>query len=373
MNLKQVIESSMEEVISIRKELNKNAELSFNEYKTCNIVKNFLENLDIDTKILFNTGVVGELNKGENSIAIRADMDALPVNGVSHACGHDYHMALVLGCALVLKKIGFEKCVKFIFQPAEENTGGAAPMIEEGVLQNPKVKYIIGFHVWPNLEVGKLEVTAGPSMASVDDFYITFTGKGGHAAMPHLCNNPIYPALDFIQTMNTKSHLQNDPLEPFVLTFSSINSGSTPNVIADEAKISGTARTFNKELRKNIKSNIQNLSELCSKKYNCDVSIKYEDGYPPLINDKKLTDSFIESSKNILGRDNVIPAERSFAAEDFSFFAEKIPSVHFRLGICNGKKGKKALHSSNFDADDNCLYYGIYSIVNFILSLSSEI
>ncbi len=319
MDLKQVIENSMEEVIGIRKELNKNAELSFKEYKTCNIIKSFLEKLDIDTKILFKTGVVGELNKGDEAIAIRADMDALPVNGVSHACGHDYHMALALGCALVLKKIGFEKSVKFIFQPGEEDTGGAAPMISEGVLQNPNVKYIIGFHVWPDLEVGKLEVTAGPSMASVDDFFITFNGKGGHAAMPHLCNNPIYPALDFIQTMNTKLHLESNPLEPFVLTFSSINSGSAPNVIADEAKISGTVRTFNEEVRENIKSNIQSLSKLCSKKYNCDVAIEYEDGYPPLLNDKKLTDSFIESSKNILGEENVLSLEKSFAGEDFSF------------------------------------------------------
>jgi hippurate hydrolase len=373
MDLKQTIENSMEEVIRIRKELNENPELSFKEYKTCNIVKDFLKKLDIDTKILFKTGVVGELNKGEESIAIRADMDALPVNGVSHACGHDYHMALVLGCALVLKKIGFEKCVKFIFQPGEEDSGGAAPMIQEGVLENPKVKYIIGFHVWPNLEVGKLEVTSGPSMASVDDFFITFNGKGGHAAMPHLCNNPIYPALDFIQTMNTKLHLENNPLESFVLTFSSINSGSAPNVIADESKISGTVRTFNKEVRKNIKNNIQSLSKLCSKKYNCDVSVKYQDGYPPLISDKKLTDKFMEVTKNVLGEDNVLPLEKSFAAEDFSFFAEKVPSVHFRLGICSGNNGNKALHSSNFDADDKSLYYGIYSIVNFILSLSSEI
>lgn len=369
MDLKKLVEENMDEIIDIRKELNANAELSFEEYKTSNIVKNFLEKLDIDTKVLFNTGIVGNLNEGEEAIAIRADMDALPVNGVSHACGHDYHMAVVLGCALVLKKLGYDKCVKFIFQPGEEGTGGAAPMIEEGVLENPKVKYIIGLHVWPNLEVGKIEVISGPSMASVDDFFITFHGKGGHAAMPHLCNNPIYPALDLIQTMNTKTRLENNPLDPFVITFASINAGDAPNVIADNAEISGTVRTFNKKIRESIKKDIQDLSKLCGEKYNCDVSIKYQDGYPPLINDKDFTDKFIESAKITLGEDSVLPLEKSFAAEDFSYFAEKVPSIHFRLGICNGKQGDKALHSSNFDADDKALYYGVYSIVKFILSL----
>nr|WP_243187048.1 M20 family metallopeptidase [Clostridium muellerianum] len=359
----------MDEVIKLRKELSENAELSFKEYKTCNIVKEFLENLNIDTKALFNTGVVGNLNEGEEAIGIRADMDALPVNGVSHVCGHDYHMAIVLGCALILKKMGYERCVKFIFQPGEEETGGALPMIHEGVLKNPEVKYIIGFHVWPNVEVGKLEVTSGPSMASVDDFFITFHGKGGHAAMPHLCNNPLYPALDFIQTMNTKMHLENNPLDPFVLTFSSINAGSAPNVIADNVKISGTVRTFNKDIRENIKTHMKSLSKHCGDKYNCNVDIKYHDGYPPLINDKGLTDKFIKIAKDSLGENNVLPLEKSFAAEDFSYFAEKVPSVHFRLGICNGKEGNKPLHASNFDADDKALYYGIYSIVQFILSL----
>ncbi|MBI6873890.1 M20 metallopeptidase family protein [Clostridium aciditolerans] len=373
MKLKEIIRNNMEDIIKLREKLSDNAELSFQEFKTSKIVKDYLEKLDIQTQTVFNTGVVGVLNSGDSCIAIRADMDGLPVNGVSHACGHDYHMAVALGCALVLKEIGFKKCVKFIFQPAEEDTGGAAPMIKEGVLKSPDVAYIIGFHIWPNVEVGKIEVTSGPSMGSVDDFYITFNGKGGHAAMPNLCKNPIYPSIDFIQSMNTKIHTENNPLNSCVLTFSSMNVGNAPNVIADCANLSGTFRTFDNELRAKIKEDIKSLSSLCAKKYNCEVDVRIKDGYPPVVSDKVLTDKFISASKSILGEENVLGLEKTFAAEDFAFFAEKIPSVHFRLGIYDGCRGKSPLHATDFDASDEALYYGIYTTVNFILSMENEL
>ncbi|WP_411681784.1 M20 metallopeptidase family protein [Clostridium thailandense] len=373
MNLEKVIKDNIEELIQLRKKLGDNAELSFNEFKTSDIIENYLKELNISTGKLFNTGVVGILNKSDSCIAIRADMDALPVNGVTHACGHDYHMTVALGCALILKKLDFKKCIKFIFQPGEEDTGGAAPMIKEGVLKNPDVKYIVGFHVWPNLEVGKIEVASGPSMGSVDDFYVTFKGKGGHAAMPYLCKNPLYPSIDFIQSINNKIHTENDPLNSCVLTFSSMNAGTAPNVIADCAKLSGTFRTFDNELRKKIKEDIKNISKLSAEKYNCEVDVKIKDGYPPLVSDKSLTDKFINTTKKTLGEENVLSLEKTFAAEDFSFFAEEVPSVHFRLGICDEIKGKKPLHATGFDAADEALYYGIYATVNFILSMENEI
>ena len=154
MDIRELIEKNIDIIKHLRKKLNANAELSFKEYKTQSIILEFLKDLDIDTKILANTGVAATLNFGDSCIAVRADMDALPVNGVTHACGHDYHMAIVLGTALILKKLGFNKTVKFIFQPGEETKGGAVPMIKEGVLENPEVNYIIGFHVWPNVKVG---------------------------------------------------------------------------------------------------------------------------------------------------------------------------------------------------------------------------
>lgn len=369
MDIKRLIEENIETVKELWEKLHANAELSFQEYKTQSIILEFLENLGLDTKIMAKTGVAATLNKADECIAIRADIDALPVNGVSHACGHDYHMAVALGTALVLRKLGYDKCVKFIFQPAEETEGGALPMINEGVLENPKVKQMIGYHVWPGVNAGKIEVTGGPSMASVDDFEITFTGIGGHAAMPHLCKNPIYPALDLIQSMNIKSRIENDPLNSHVVTFSSVQCGSAPNVIADDCRVLGTVRTFNSDLRKKLEEDIIKDASISADKFGCGVAIKYNVQYPPVISDEELTKNFIDITKDLIGEENVLPLEKTFGAEDFAFFAEKVPSVHFRLGIADGAKGLHPLHSSHFDASDEAIFYGIYIITNFILSL----
>ena len=373
MNIESIIREKLDVIINLRKELNENAELSFKEYNTSGIIKKFLKSINIEANSLLETGVVAVLNKDEDCIAVRADMDALPVNGVSHACGHDYHMAVALGTALILKEINFPKNVKFIFQPGEEDIGGALPMIKAGVLENPHVKCAIGFHVWPKLEVGKIQVSEGASMASVDDFSIKFLGKGGHAAMPHLCKNPIYPAMEFIQSFNNKILTENDALNPMLVTFSSIQSGLACNVISDESKVLGTVRTFDNSLRKSVKIDLTKAALLSAEKYNCKAEIEYEEGYPPLISNKALTNFFEEVTKNVIGEKNILPIYKSFTAEDFSFFAEKVPSVHFRLGISEGIKGNNTLHSTNFNVSDNALYYGILIIVNFIIENSKDI
>jgi amidohydrolase len=372
LNIRQVIEQNLDTIKILRNKLNQNAELSFKEFKTQEIILEFCNNLGLSTKKLADTGVVAELNSGEDCIAIRADMDALPVKGISHVCGHDYHMAIACGVALALKNLEYDKCVKFIFQPAEESIGGALPMIKEGVLENPKVNSVIGFHVWPGVKVGTIEVAPGPSMASVDDFFITFTGKGGHAAMPHLCKNPLYPAMDFIQTMNSKSRIENNPLDSHVITFSSVQCSNAPNVIADECKVMGTVRTFNNDLRSKIYDDILKIASSSANNYDCKVDVKYNFQYPPLINDESFTSDFIEKTKNLIGEKNVLPLEKTFAAEDFSFFAEKVPSVHFRLGIADNTVGNAPLHSVNFDASDDCIFNGINIITNFILSLNNK-
>jgi hippurate hydrolase len=364
-----VIEENIEEIKKLWKTLNQNAELAFTEYKTQSIILTFLKDLNMDVQIFAKTGVAAVLNHGEDCIAVRADMDALPVNGISHACGHDYHMAVVLGAALVLKKIGFTKCVKFIFQPAEEGVGGALPMIKEGVLENPRVKNMLGFHVWPNTKVGTIEVSPGPSMASVDDFHITFKGNGGHAAMPDLCRNPIYPAIDLIESMNIKSGIENNPLNSHVVTFSSIQCGNVPNVISDECRILGTVRTFDNTLRNKLYEDLLKSSSLCAEKFGCTAEVEYKFQYPPVISDNELAQDFISVTKSLIGAGNVNPLEKTFAAEDFSFFAEKVPSVHFRLGISDGEKGMYPLHSPNFNASEKSIFYGIYVITNYILSI----
>lgn len=368
MELKKLIEENIEIIKNLRNNLNQNAELAFTEYKTQSIILNFLKDLDMNAEVFAKTGVSAVLNQGEECFAVRADMDALPVNGVSHVCGHDYHMAVALGTALILKKIGIKKCVKFIFQPAEEGTGGAFPMIEEGVLENPRVKNMLGFHVWPNIKAGTIEVSEGASMASVDDFHITFRGVGGHAAMPNLCKNPIYPAIDFIETMNIKSRTEINPLNSHVITFSSIQCGSVPNVISDECKVLGTVRTFDNVLRNKLHEEILRISTLCAEKFGCTSEVEYKFEYPPVISDKSLTEDFIKVTKVLIGDENVKPLEKTFAAEDFAFFAEKVPSVHFRLGIADGDKGTYPLHSPDFSVSEEALFYGIYVIANYILS-----
>ena len=369
MDIRELIEKNIDVIKDLRLKLNKSAELSFNEYKTQNIIEEFLKHIKIDSEKILDTGVVATLNSGESCIALRADMDALPVNGISHVCGHDYHMAIVLGTALILKKIGFNKVVKFIFQPGEETTGGARPMIEEDVLLNPSVNYMIGFHVWPNVEVGTIKVASGASMASVDDFKVKFIGKGGHAASPHLCKNPMYPAMEFIQSMNIQSRIENNPLDSHVITFASIQCGKTHNVIATDCEVLGTVRTFNSELRNKLYEDILKNSELCAEKYGCKVEVEYDFQYPPLISDELLTNKFILATQKLIGVSNVLPLEKTFAADDFAFFAEKVPSVHFRLGIADMNKGINGLHSANFDASDDAILNGIYIITNFILSL----
>lgn len=369
LNVEAIVKDKFELIKSIRKELNENPELSFKEYKTSDIIKRYLKSFGIETKSSFNTGVIGVLNKDELCIGVRADMDALPVNGVSHACGHDYHMAVALGVAVVLKELAFDKNVKFIFQPGEEESGGALPMIKEGVLEAPEVKYVIGFHGWPGLPVGKIQVSAGPSMGSVDDFKITFKGKGGHAAMPELFINPINPATDLIQSFNKKIEIENNPKDPVVVTFAAINAGNAYNVVPDEARVLGTVRTFNPKYREKIKNDLINEAKSIGEKYKCSVSIEYKDGYPPLINDSAMADLFIETSKKVLGEQNVLPLNRTFAAEDFSFFTERVPGIHFRFGIMEGDKGKEVLHSAKFQGSDNSLYYAVLAVVCFIYKL----
>jgi amidohydrolase len=372
LDIKRIIQENIEVIKNLRMKLHDNAELSCEEFKTQDIILNFFKDLDISTHILAQTGVVATLNNGEDCIAVRADMDALPVNGVSHVCGHDYHMAVAAGTALVLKKLGFDKCVKFIFQPAEEAEGGALPMINEGVLENPKVKNMIGFHVWPNVKAGTIEVASGPSMGSVDSFDVTFKGKGGHAAMPHLCKNPLYPAMDLIQTMNLKSKMEINPLESHVITFSSLQCGTAPNVIADDCRVLGTVRTFNNDLRNMIYEDIKAMSLLSAEKYGCSSELNYEFQYPPVISNEAFTRRFIDITKALIGEVNVLPLEKTFAAEDFSFFAEKVPSVHFRLGIAKDDKGLYPLHSPHFDASEDAILYGVYIIANFILSITDN-
>ncbi|MHC1684481.1 MAG: M20 family metallopeptidase [Clostridiaceae bacterium] len=367
--LKKVIKDLLPEILAVRCDLHENAEVSMQEFKTQKIIMDFLSQNNIDHQPFTGTGVVANFNAADNCVAVRADIDALAINGASHLCGHDYHTAILLGVAKVLKELNYSKPVKLIFQPAEEAFGGALKMIQEGVLENPKVDRIIGYHVWPKLPLGKIALSGGPSMASVDDFYLTFIGKGGHAAFPHLCKNPIFPAMELIQNMNNKYTVDHDPNNPYVLTFASIKGGEVPNVICEKVEIMGTLRTFDETLRDKIVSKIEATAKTCAESYECEFEINYDFAYPPVVSDYDFSKEFSDTAKKLLGEDHVLPLQRSYAAEDFSFFCREVPGVHFRIGISNEDKGNEPLHSLNFNADDECVLHGIHAIVGYLISL----
>lgn len=363
----------MDLFVNIRRELNRLAELSYEEFKTQKYITKKLSEWGIENFPIAKTGVIGIINRSDECIGIRSDMDAILVEGQPrHCCGHDFHMAVVLGTAKVLIDIGFKECVKFIFQPAEEGPGGAKRIIEEGGLENPKVTKLLGFHVWPELDVGTIELSSGALMASVDDFEIEFIGKGGHAAMPQITKNPIYPAIDFIQSTNNVFCAFSNKLNPFHVSFTSINSGQTFNVISEKCTIKGTSRTFDSTTQQFIYSSIKKLAKLSAQKYDCCVNINYHFQYPPLINDQKATEQFCDIAKKLLGPQKVKEAAPSFTAEDFAFYCQKVPSVYFRLGIKEKGKGKNPLHSPNFNASEDSIFYGIFLLTGYLLAIQKN-
>ncbi len=367
------------EFIEIRRKIHANPELGFEEYKTAELIANKLKELGISFQTgIAKTGIVAVI-KGKNPdkkcIALRADMDALPIEeknnceyqsvnkGIMHACGHDAHIACLLGAAKILNELknDFEGSVKLIFQPSEEKfPGGAQAMIKEGVLENPIPDSIIGQHVLPTLESGKMGLRAGKYMASTDEIYLTVKGKGGHAATPELNINPIMIAahiliaLQQIVTQNTQPNL------PTVLSFGRIEGKGRTNVIPDEVKIDGTLRTFNEEWRAEAHLNIAQIAQSIATEMggNCEVFI--DKGYPFLVNDVKITENVKTLAIAYLGKENIVDLDMRLTAEDFAYFSQKIPACFYRLGIRNQAKDIVSnLHTNTFNIDEATIEIGM--------------
>jgi amidohydrolase len=368
-----------EEIVNIRRYLHANPELSNHEYKTAEYISNILTKLNIHFESgIFKTGIVA-LIKGKNPnkkiIALRADMDALPINeknsanyrskndGVMHACGHDVHMASLIGVVKILNdlKDEFEGTVKFIFQPAEEKSpGGAKFMIEEGVLENPKPEVIYGQHVYPELEVGKIGMKAGKYMASTDEIDIKVIGKGGHAAMPFILIDPIVIASQIMvalqQVVSRRAHINT----PTVLSFGKFIADGTYNVIPDEAILKGTFRTFDEKWRAEALQIIQDISTSIAKGSGAKCKIEIRHGYPFLVNDDMLTEFAFKNAVDFLGEENVVKLDMRATGEDFAYFAQAIPACFYRLGVRNEERElNKNLHTSDFDVDEKSLETGM--------------
>jgi len=386
--IKQLAKKYHSEIITIRRHLHAHPELSFEEYNTSEFIASKLKEYNIPFKKgIVKTGIVALIegkNSSKKTVALRADMDALPINetneceyvstnaGIMHACGHDVHTASVLGTAKILNELKneFEGTVKLIFQPGEEKLpGGASLMIKEGVLENPKPNTIFGQHVFPSMQVGKVGFKSGMYMASTDELYITVKGTGGHAAMPNDYNNPLLIASKilielhkaFMEMPPAFSTLEADnaPTPPTVLAFGKIIGNGATNVIPDEVKIEGTFRTMDEAWRAEAHSKMKKIAEevALSMKGICDFRI--EKGYPFLVNDEQVTEAAKEAAIEFLGKENVEELPLRMTAEDFAFFSQQLPSCFYRLGTGNKSKGiTSGVHTSTFDIDEEALEIG---------------
>ena len=375
--IKQLAESIFDEVVSIRRHLHKNPELSFNEYKTSAYIKSVLSGWDIPfTEDIADTGIV-VLLKGNNpsskTIALRADFDALPIveenevdycsvnNGVMHACGHDAHTASLLGVINILNtlKTEWEGSIKFIFQPAEEMLpGGAQQMIKEGVLDNPKVEKMLGQHVFPDLEVGKVGFRPGIYMASTDELHITIKGKGGHAALPEKYNSPLLAAAKLITALDEFSKKEKD--RPCVLAIGFIEGLGSTNVIPEQVKLKGTLRAMNEDFRIKTHEKMLVIANTIAEAYSLIIDFDIRKGYPCLVNDEALAKKSIVFAKEYMGAENVIDLPIRMTAEDFSYYSHRVPSCFYRLGTA--KKSKRithGLHTSRFNIDESSLKVGM--------------
>ncbi len=372
--IKNLAEAVKPELISIRRDIHAHPEMGLKEVRTASVIAAKLKELGLEVQE--NIGVTGvvALLRGKNpgkTILLRSDMDCLPLdelnnceyksqnNGLMHACGHDAHITWLLGAAKILSEYRDELCgcVKFLFQPAEENLGGAERMIEEGVLQNPAVDAAAAAHVWPTTDAGKIAIKYGPMMAAPDKFRIVIKGKGGHGAMPDLCVDPIAIGHDIYNSLKTISSRKVDPLEPFILSVCKFSSGSAFNIIPDSAEIEGTVRTVTDELREKIPFVIEAIVKSITELNGAGYEFQYSPYYPAVINNNNMTKLLEETSAEFLGKENIeILHNPVMIGEDFSFFQRKVPGVFFGIGTYNEAKNIiHNLHNPYFDIDEDIL------------------
>lgn len=370
MTVKQEVENNKDYIISLRRYFHTHPEESLHEYETAEKIEEELDKLNIPHKRAGETGVIGVI-KGKvpsnKVIALRADIDALKVTenndvsyksqneGKMHACGHDGHTASLLGVAMMLNEIKDELHgnVKLIFQPNEEVEGGALPMIEEGVLENPKVDAIFGGHLWGSIEAGKVAVKHGAMMASPDIFTVKIIGKGGHGGVPHATIDPVPMMAQVINAFQTIVSRKNDPTNPFVISCCNVHAGECHNAIPTEAMIQGTVRTLNEETRTWAENTMEQFVKGIVEPQGASYEFEFIRQFPPLINDKEATDVLEAATKKIVGDENVyeLPAP-TMGGEDFAFFAERVPASFAFVGMADDINNPILHHNAKFAWED---------------------
>jgi amidohydrolase len=362
-----------EYIIKMREYFHENPELSFKEYKTADKIEEELHSMGLTPKRITETGIIADIKgNGKKTVAIRADIDALPVTeenkvdyvsknkGVMHACGHDTHMAMLLGAAkmLIAEKDKLNGNIRLIFQPAEElPPGGAAGMIKNGALDN--VDFVIGQHIWGLLPAGKIAIYYKEMMANADEFDIKIHGKGGHGSAPQDSIDAVYITAHLIEMLNTIVSREIDPQEPAVITTGTVNAGYRYNIIAAHSDIAGTVRTFSTEVQEKIIKRIGDILEGLKSIYGIEYEYEYKKGYPVLINNEKMARDIEEAAEKIVGKENIIHPKPNMGGEDFAYFLQKVPGAYYIMGGGNIKKGiNSANHSPTFDVDEETLYTG---------------
>ncbi len=377
------IRNLKEEVIGIRRKIHANPEPGFKEFETSRLIMDYFNNLAPDAVTsIEGTGIVVNIkgSRGRKCYAFRADMDALSIEektglefsstkkGMMHACGHDAHMAILAGFGryLISNRHRLDHNVKLIFQPAEEGPGGALPLVKAGVLQNPAVDGIIGLHLFPEVEEGKIGVKPGPMMAQTGEIYIEVEGKSSHGAQPHKGHDALVAACQMVTAFQTIINRSVDPLEPAVFTIGKMTSGERQNVVAGNAYLAGTIRAFNKDTYNLMKERIMDIGKGIGIAFDCEINMRFVDMYPAIDNDSQLFRVVLDA----VGKENVEIIRPVMLAEDFSYYQQQVPGLFFMLGVRNKAKGFiHPLHNSYFNFSESVLMTGIEVYVRILEKL----
>jgi len=376
--IEKLAEQYHSEFIDIRRHLHAHPELSYQEFETSKFIQDKLKAFGIRYQGMAETGVIGLIegkSPGSRVIALRADMDALPIleanqvpyvsqnSGIMHGCGHDVHTTCLLGAARILQQTRqeWEGTVKLIFQPGEErNPGGASLLISEGVLDTPAVQGIIGLHVHPGLEAGKVSFRSGRVMASADELFFTIKSEGGHAAAPHLTADTILIASELIVSLQQLISRNCDPFSPSVLSICSFQGGHTTNVIPSEVQLKGTFRAMDETWRYKAHELIRKLATGLVTSMGATVDVHIDIGYPSVNNQEALTATCSKLAQQLIGKDQVEETELRMGAEDFGHYTQRVPGCFYRLGVRNEAKGiVHNVHTPHFDADESAIKTGM--------------